>query len=260
MADAVTVTGAAALTAGGGYSTYVLNGADALTTAGAFAATIGGAATAAITSTGSGGGVDKLAGGTLFLSQALGSGSETVTVSGGQATCGATGGTYAGITVTVTGGGAVTAGAGPVTIAGAGASGGAADTVHGGAGALLADAGPEGLNLVAGSGNVTLNGGTGNDAFTGSAGSAVLNLGNGGDSITFGNGATTVSGGVADKFFVPGGCTGTATILNWTSQDSLLSPGGSNPTIVSDNVVGGSTYLGLLGGAQIELVGVAHFP
>jgi hypothetical protein len=260
MADAVTVTGASALTAGGGYATYALNGTDSLTTAGAFAATVGGAASVGIGSTGSGGDIDKLAGGALVLSQVLGTGSETVTVGGGQAACCATGGGYAGITVTVTGGCAVTAGTGPVTVSGAGASGSAADSVYAGAGALLANAGPEGLNLMAGGGNVTLNGGSGNDAFTGGAGKAVLNLGSGGDSITFGNGATTVSGGVADKFFVPGGSSGTATILNWTSQDSFVTPGAAAPAIVSDQVIGGSTFLAFQGGAQIELVGVSHFP
>jgi Ca2+-binding RTX toxin-like protein len=124
----------------------------------------------------------------------------------------------------------------------------------------VADTGPDGLDLVAGSGNVTLNGGSGADVFTGGSGSAVLDLGSGADRITFGNGGTTVSGGVADTFIVPVGCTGTATILNWTSQDSIGTPGFSTPAIVSDKVIGGSTFLGFQGGAQIELVGVSHFP
>jgi hypothetical protein len=222
MADAVTVTGASTLIAGGGYSAFVLDGTDSLTTAGAFAATVGGAASVSLVSTGSGGGVSKAAGGSLVLSQALSSGSETITVSGGAATCTSAGGTYAGITV--------------------------------------ADTGPDGLDLVAGSGNVTLNGGSGADVFTGGSGSAVLDLGSGADRITFGNGGTTVSGGVADTFIVPVGCTGTATILNWTSQDSIGTPGFSTPAIVSDKVIGGSTFLGFQGGAQIELVGVSHFP
>ncbi len=117
-----------------------------------------------------------------------------------------------------------------------------------------------GLNLHAGSGNATLNGGAGNDAFTGGTGQVLLNLGSGADTITFGNGASTVTGGATDQFVVPVGCTGTAVITNWTAQDSLVSQGGGSPAIVSNHVLGGSTYLGFQGGAQIELVGVSHFP
>jgi hypothetical protein len=237
MDDSVTVTGAASISAGAGYSSYVLDGTESLTSAGSFVATVGGAANATIASNGSGGGVTKLAGGSVVISQALASGSESVSVGGGQATIAAAGGYYAGITVTLNGGGMVMAGAGPVTVTGSNSAGAAADTIN------------------AGSGNVTLNGGAGHDVFVGGGGMALLNLGSGADTITFGNGATTVQGGTADSFVVPVGCTGSAVIMNWSSQDSLASP-----AIVSDKVEGGSTYLGLQGGAQIELVGVSHFP
>ncbi len=255
MDDSVTVTGAASISAGAGYSSYVLDGTEQLTSAGSFVATVGGAANATIASNGSDGGVTKLAGGSVVLTQALASGPDSVSVSGGQATCGGAGGTYAGVAVTVSGGGMVTAGTGPVTVTGANVAGAAADTVYGGSGSLQASAGAQGLNLHAGSGNVTLNGGTGNDEFTGGAGLALLTLGAGADTITFGNGTTTVEGGTTDRFVIPVGCTGTAVIMNWSSQDSLV-----GPAIVSDKVTGGSIYLGFQGGAQIELVGVSHFP
>ena len=251
--DLVTVTGAAGITAGAGYSSFVLDGTDTLTDAGSFAATVGGAAQAQVVSTGSGGGVAKLAGGTVALSQVLpGGGTASVTVSGGAASVGSSGAAYAGIYVTASGGANVTAGAGPVYFSSTASAGAAADTIHAGAGLLLASAGAQGLTLMAGAGNVTLNGGAGTDVFTGGSGTAQLNLGSGADTITFGSGSTTVSGGTADTFVLPGGCAGSATILNWTAQDSFTTQA------TTDSVAGGSTYLTFSGGEQIELVGITH--
>jgi hypothetical protein len=238
--DVVTVTGASAVTAGSGYATYVLDGADSVSTAGAGNATIGGAAAVQFVSDGSGVGITKLAGGSVAVTQALASGTANATIGGGSATIAAAGGLYAGITVTSGGGASVFAGSGPVMVNSTGGAGASADTI------------------CAGSGNVTLNGGAGSLSFTGGAGHAQLHLGSGADTVTFGGGATTVSGGVADTFVVQTGCDGTATILNWTQGDQFVTPGQASPCIVSDSVVGGSTFLGFAGGAQIELVGVSH--
>jgi hypothetical protein len=260
LCDAVTVTGAASVTAGAGWSTFVLDGADTMATAGGFAATVGGGAAAMIASTGAGGNVDLCAGGTACVSQATASGTDAVTVSGGAATVSASGGFYAGLAVTVGGGCMVTAGAGPVTVGGLGAAGAAADTVTAGSGALVLNSGAEGVNLMAGSGNVTLNGGAGTDVFVGGSGAAQLNLGAGPDTVTLGNGSTTITGGTADVFVVPAGCDGTAMIQNFTAQDSFAGAGQGGSAIVSESVGGGGCWLSFSGGAQIELVGVSHFP
>jgi len=257
--DAITVTGASSITAGAGYSTYVLDGADTLTSAGAGVATIGQTGSATIISNGVGGiNVTKLAGGILALNQAETGGVASVTVSGGAASCAAVGGLYAADYVTVSGGDSVNAGAGSATITSTAALGSAADTIQAGSGLMLVTSGAVGLNLMAGSGNVTLNGGTGNDVFTGGSGQAQLLLGNGADTITFGNGASTVHGGIGDMFQVAVGSHGTASILNWSAQDSFAAPSATSAAITSDSVIGGSSFLTFAGGAQVELVGVTH--
>ena len=119
-------------------------------------------------------------------------------------------------------------------------SGTTGDTVTGGAGTLVVNAtGSHGIDVNAGSGNVTLNGGSGNDIFAGGAGQAQLNLGAGADTVTLGQGSITVQGGLADTFMVPGSADGTLIVQNWTAQDSIVTPGLSQPAIAAETVLGG---------------------
>jgi hypothetical protein len=241
VANAVTVTGAAAIEAGG-WATFALNGTESLTDSGSFAATVGSGA-AAIASLGVAGGqggqVTVAATASLALTQALpGGGTASVTVTGGQAICDAQGGGWAGITIIAGPGTHIVTGGGPVTVNSPGAPGMA------------------GVDLTAGGGNVTLNGGAGNDCFHGGGGQAQLNLGGGADTITFGSGAATINAGGADLFNVTPESSGTAIINNWTAGDSI----GGTAAPVSETVTGGSLMLTYQGGQQIMLVGVTHFP
>ncbi len=134
----VTVTGAASLTASAGFDSYVLDGADSLASAGAAAVTVGSAASVTVASAGLDDvGVNKLAGGSAYVSESLPGGLACLSVIGGAATITAASGSYAGLSAAV----------------------GAGDTV------------------TAGSGNVTLFGGAGHDSFAGGSGQALVMLG-----------------------------------------------------------------------------------
>ena len=252
----ITATGSASITAGAGSGTYDLEGTDTLATAGAAAVTVGHAASATVSSANADAvGIVKLAGGTLAASDSVAGGLACLTVSGGAATVSAA----SGLSAYLAGGVNLAAGSGPVTVTSA-ASGAMGDSVQGGSGSLLVNAvGSQGLNVVAGTGNVTLNGGAGNDVFVGGAGQALLNLGTGADTVTLGAGSITVQGGSATAFVVPSEAGGTLVVQNWTAQDTLSTPGLSHPVIASQVVTAGSTWLTLMGGAHIELVGVTHF-
>ena len=214
----LTVTGAASITAGAGFDSYVLEGADSLACAGAGAVTVGAAASVTITSAGLDDlGIDKLAGGAAAVSESLPGGLASLSITGGAATITASSGTYAGLSVAV----------------------GSDDTV------------------TAGAGNVTLFGGAGQDSFAGGGGQALVMLG-GHDTVSLGAGLLTVQGGSSDVFVVPQGGAGTLVITNWSAQDSLVTPGQSAPAIVSQTVSGGSDWLSFAGGAQVELVGVTQ--
>ena len=257
----LTATGAATISAGAGSCTYDFEGFDRLTTAGAAAVTVGRAASATVSSAaGDAVGIVKLAGGVVAASESLPGGVSTLNVTGNAATVSAASGLYAGLSAFAAGGVSFTAGTGAVTITSAANLGGPGDTVTAGAGSLLANStGSQGFDVVAGTGNVTLNGGCGNDIFLGGTGHAQLNLGNGADTITLGAGSMTVQGGTADNFVVPGDAQGTLAIQNWTAQDTLSTPGQAHISITAQTVTAGSTWLTLAGGAHIELVGVTHF-
>jgi hypothetical protein len=254
-------TGAAVITSGAGWGSYDLEGSESLAAAGAASVTVGRGATVTVSSAGNDGvGIVKLAGGTLAASETLAGIQSTLDVSGGASTISATVGSNAGLYAYSSGGVQFTAGTGAATVTSAAQSGSAGDTVDGGAGNLVVNGTIGlGIDVVAGSGNVTLNGGSGNDVFVGGAGTAQLNLGCGADTVTLGHGSMTVQGGVADIFVVPGSADGSLVIQNWTAQDSLVTPGHQPLAITAETVVGGSTFLTLAGGAQIELVGFNHF-
>ena len=257
----LTATGAATISAGAGSGTYDLEGRDSLATAGAASVTVGQRACATVASAaGDAVSIVKLAGGVLAASVSLPGGVSTLDVAGSAATVSAAAGANAGLYGFATGGVCFTAGTGAATVTSAAAAGAAGDTITAGAGSLLANAaGTQGITVIAGSGNATLNGGAGNDVFVGGAGQAQLNLGHGADTLTLGAGSMTVQGGMADDFVVPGDAQGTLVIQNWTAQDTLSTPGLSHPVIAAQVVTGGSTWLTLMGGAHIELVGVTHF-
>jgi len=222
------------------------------------------------------------AGGSVAVTQAVGTGNAQATIAGGAASIMTQGGNYAGIYVNTAGGDSVTAGTGPVSVTSTAAAGGPADTIgagsgnlsvtsngnaqiFGGSGALVVNAqsesaGAAGVAIGAGSGNMTLNGGAGNELFTGGSGQAQLWLGGGQDTISFGSGLTTVHGGVSDVFLAPTNG-GSAVILNWNANDTLAGAGSihATPGITAQSVVNGSTYLSFVGGGQIELAGVTHF-
>lgn len=268
--------------ANGGWSTFDLQGQDTVQGVGAGIFTIGAQAVATLISTGAGGSaITKQQGGSVSLQQTMPDGSTaSVTVAGGQATLGSSGGRYPGITVstlaTMSGGAGVSvaAGTGPATIASNGA-----DTVWAGAGPLVVHAtgaltlqggngpvtvtgGVTGMDVTGGSGNITLQGGTGNDSFSGGTGSAVLMLGSGQDSITLGSGISLVHAGASDMFDIVasiGSTGGMDTITGWSGTDSLSFTGFTGNPVVSDTVSLGSTFLVLSDGTHIELANFAHF-
>ena len=242
----VTVTGAATIASSSGFSSFDLEGAETLTLAGGVV-NVGGQASATVSASGQGDVyLTKQAGGSLLASLTLPTGTSTLGLSGGAAQLFACTDGAGYLAATVGGGINVLAGTGPSVLVSQTEAGGRADTIHGGSGALLLTSGAAGIDLLAGSGNVTLNGGTG-------------------DSITLGAGAVTVQGGTAEHFLVAAGATGTLVVDNWTAQDTLqtangaLGVGSSDHDLVSQVVVNGSTWLHLAGGAQVELVGVGHF-
>jgi hypothetical protein len=279
----ISASGTDAISSSSASSQYDLEGHDSLTTSGGGNVTVGGSAVDQVFSTGSGGmNLTMNAGGSVAVTQAVGTGNAQATIAGGAASIMTQGGNYAGIYVNTAGGDSVTAGTGPVSVTSTAAAGGSADTigagagslsvttngnaqVFGGSGALVVNAqsetaGAAGVQVGAGSGNMTLNGGAGNELFTGGSGQAQLWLGGGQDTISFGSGLTTVHGGVADVFLAPTNG-GSAVILNWNANDTLAGAGSihATPGITAQSVVNGSTYLSFVGGGQIELAGVTHF-
>ena len=215
----VTVTGAATITAGAGGQTYVLDGADSLATSGGGLVTVGGAAAASIASAG----LDDL--GIAKLAGGIARISESVP-----------------------------GGSDSLTVAGGAATIGAASGAYAGLRATL-DAN---ATVTAGAGNMTLTGGAGHDVFDGGAGALSIALGNA-DTVSLGAGAITVQGGTADTFLVPQDSASTLVIMNWSSLDSIATPGQAHPQIASQTVLSGSTWLTTSGGASIELVGISHF-
>ena len=215
----VVVTGAATIQGASGYSSYVLDGADSLVASGGGLAVVG--ATAAVTVASAG--LHDLG----ITKLAGGTVHVSESLAGGMATLAVSGG-------------AATIGAAT------GAYAGLSATVAGGVAAM------------AGSGNITLVGGAGQDSFAGGTGDALITLGHA-DTVSLGAGMLTVQGGTADMFVVPTGAQGTLVIANWSAQDSLVTPGQAAPDIVSQTVGGGSDWLRLAGGAQVELVGVMHY-
>ena len=260
-ADQVTVSGTSSIVSGTGSNTFDLLGTDSMTVNGAATVTVGQRATVTIASAGNNTtGVTKLAGGTLALSESLPGGVSSVDVTGGAATVNAGTGLFAGLYASSGGGVSFAVASGLLTVNSSAQLGASSDTVTAGGGnAVVNSMGLQGVDIVAGGGNVTLNGGAGNDVFAGGAGQAQLNLGSGLDTVSLGNGAMTVHGGVADTFVVPGSADGNLVVQNWTAQDSIVTPGQSQPAIAAETVLGGSTFLTMVGGAHIELVGVTHF-
>jgi hypothetical protein len=270
----VTANGTDVIVANGGLDTFNLNGQDTVsgTSPGYF--TIGAQASATLISTGQGGSqINLLQGGAVSLSQVLaGNSMAAVTVSGGSATLGSSGGNYAGITVTTNGqGDSITAGGGPIAITSAGA-----DTIYagtgalsvtasgalnliGGAGAINVTAGSAGIDVQAGSGNITLQGGQGNDSFVGGTGSALLTLGAGNDSVTFGAGTTYVFAGGNDVFNVVAGLGGSDTISGWSAGDHVVFSGyGAGSPVVSQTVVNGNTLVTLSDGTSLTFLNATH--
>ncbi|MBV9756452.1 MAG: hypothetical protein JO047_05305 [Alphaproteobacteria bacterium] len=131
-----------------------------------------------------------------------------------------------------------------------------------------------GNELIAGPGNVTLNGAgsSGNDAYfagagTGSADSIVAGSGN--NTLVAGPGSNTLVGGTGANVFevdknAAGG--GTNFLVNWNSNDKLVLSGygagkhGGLPPGTHHSVVGGSEVLTLSDGTKITFVGVSHVP
>ncbi len=215
----VTVMGAASINAAAGFDSFVLDGADSLAGGVAGGVTVGSAAQVTIAAAGQA---------DLGICKLAG-GAALVSESlpGGLASLSVTGGAA---TISAAGG----------SYAGLSATLGAGDTV------------------TAGTGNITLTGGAGQDSFAGGGGQALITLG-GNDTVSLGAGLLTVQGGSSDVFVVPQGAAGTLVIDNWSTQDSLVTPGQASPAIVSQTVSGGSDWLGFAGGAHVELVGVTHF-
>ncbi len=214
----VTVTGAASITAAAGFDSYLLDGADSLGGAGGGEVTVGSAANVTIASAGS----DDLG----VCKLAGGAALVSESLPGGLSSLSVSGGAA---TISAAGG----------TYAGLSAVLGAGDTV------------------AAGAGNITLSGGAGQDSFAGGSGQALITLG-GDDTVSLGAGMLTVQGGMSDVFVVPQDAGGTLVIDNWSAQDSLVTPGQSSPDVLSQSVSGGSDWVDFAGGAQVELVGVAH--
>jgi hypothetical protein len=269
----VTANGAALIQEDGGYSSFTLNGQDTVQGSGSGTFTIGSEARATLSFTGTGSSAVAMAGGaTVALSQVMQDGSvASLTVSGGAANLGASGGAYPGLTVATEGGGDdITVGQGPARITSAGA-----DTVWAGAGSLSVTAsgalhltagsgpaditaGAAGVFVQGGAGNITLVGGGGNDSFTGGSGSADLVLGAGADSITFGTGAEIVQAGGADIFNVVAGNAGDDTITGFASGDQLNFQGFSGSAIAGESVAGGNTTISLTDGGLITLMNVTQ--
>jgi hypothetical protein len=214
----VTATGAAGITAAAGFSTYVLDGADSLSGAGGGVVTVGSAANVTIASAGQ----QDLS----ITKLAGGILSVSESLAGGLSA------------LSVTGGAATISAA-------AGQYAGLRATVG------------SGVTVTAAAGNVTLTGGAGQDSFAGGSGQALITLGNQ-DTVSLGAGAVTVQGGTADAFVVPQDATGTLVVMNWSAQDSIVTPGQAAPAISSQTVSGGNTWITMVGGAHIELVGVTH--
>jgi Ca2+-binding RTX toxin-like protein len=237
-----TVTGNSAISIGTGYDTLDLQGADTLSMAACGAVTVGKSAAVRIIDAGTGDiGISVAGGGSLALTCALPAGEASLSVAGGGATVAASTGAYAGLSATLGGGARLTLGDGAVSVTGGLAEGGPADTV------------------VAGSGNVTLQGGAGAESILGGSGQAVLNLGGGADTVSLGDGAMTVSGGAGDLFVLPDASTGSLTVMNWSSQDSFASASGAAPVFasISENQMG--VLLTTAAGAHITLAGVTQF-
>ena len=273
--NVLTATGTDVIAANGGWSTYNLDGQETMQGAGAGVVNVGQNANVTLISTGAGGSaVTKAAGGVLQFEQTMPAGAvSAITVSGGAATAGSSGGNYAGLTVTTMGAGdSIVAGtgsdsvmsAGPDTVwAGAGsltvnASG--ALTMFGGSGSAMVTAGSAGVSIHGGSGNITLTGGTGNDSFVGGTGSAALWLGGGNDSVTFGAGSEIIHAGASDVFTAVSGMHGSDTIYGFSGNDSIHFQGFSGNAVAGESMSGGNGFLTLTDGSSIELMNVSTLP
>jgi Ca2+-binding RTX toxin-like protein len=131
-----------------------------------------------------------------------------------------------------------------------------------------------GNELIAGSGNVTLNGAnaSGNDAYFAGPGASSADsiiAGSGNNTLVAGPGSNTLTGGSGanvfqvNKGFASGG---SDFLMNWNSKDTLLLSGygagkhGGLPPGTHHSVVGGSEVLTLSDGTKITFVGVSHVP
>jgi len=242
MYNAVSVTGAANITLGQGYSNLDLMGNDTLSAAGTGQATVEAGATAVVSAAASANlSVTVLAGGTLAMTDSLGGGMASFTVGGGAANVSAATGMYAGLYATVGGGTSLVAGTGNLTLTSGSSPGGLPDSI------------------TAGTGNITLTGGSGCDDFTGGSGTANLTLGSGADTVSLGSGAMSVWGGSDVSYDISSASSGSLTIMNWGGDDRFVGASGTAPVFTQDQVIGGSTYLTTTGGEQIELVGITNF-
>jgi Ca2+-binding RTX toxin-like protein len=132
-----------------------------------------------------------------------------------------------------------------------------------------------GNELIAGPGNVTLNGSqaSGDNVYfaglaAGSADSIVAGSGN--NTLIAGHGSDTLGGGAGANLFqvdksLAGG--GSDFLVHWNSKDTLLLSGygaatapGGLPAGATTAVVGGSEVLTLADGTKITFVGVQHVP
>lgn len=129
--------------------------------------------------------------------------------------------------------------------------------------------------LIAGPGNVTLNGAgsTGNDAYFAGVGITSADsivAGSGNNTLVAGPGTNTLVGGAgANVFDVDKGFAGKGTdlLVNWHANDLLVLSGygaatssGGLPAGAHAAVVGGSEVLTLSDGTKITFVGVSHVP
>jgi Ca2+-binding RTX toxin-like protein len=129
--------------------------------------------------------------------------------------------------------------------------------------------------LVAGPGNVTLNGGgaTGNNAFfagpsTNSADSIVAGSGN--NTLVAGPGSNTLVGGAGANVFAvdkAAGGGGADSIVGWNSNDLVVLSGygaptapGGLPSGATTAILGGSEVLTLADGTKITFVGFSNIP
>jgi hypothetical protein len=189
------------------------------------------------------------------------------TVVGGTGVVNATGGTAGDIIFAGTSGvDSLTAGTGPTTLAGAGST-------MAGAGATFTATGAAADVLVAGGGNVTLNGAasSGNNIyFTGGTGNTVVEGGSGLSTILAFGTADTISGaaGTQNIFlgsgtntldFTSGLTTGLDKVVGFTSGDMInlvgFSPTEVQTVLSSAQVTGGSTFLTLSDNTHIALFG-----